>query len=276
MVKIGFIGAGKIGVSLGKYFKENGLDVIGVYSRNEASAKVGAALIGVDHFETAEALISKSDILFLTVSDQAIKEVWETISKFDIKDKIICHCSGALSSCVFDGIGQLGAWGYSLHPAMAISHKEAHKELENAPFTLEGAAEKLDIVETLIGSLGNPVHHLTAENKPLYHCAAVFSSNFMTALTQISMDLLDKCGVDDPSIFIPLMSASAKNILGKGPVNALTGPVERGDVETVAKHLSALDSDEKKIYTSLSKKLIEIAEIKNPQRDYNDLKIMID
>jgi len=94
-VKIGFIGAGKIGVSLGKYFKENDLDVIGVYSRNEASAKVGAALMGVDHFDELETLTSKSDLLFLTVSDQAIKDVWETISKLDIKGKIICHCSGA-------------------------------------------------------------------------------------------------------------------------------------------------------------------------------------
>ena len=65
MVKIGFIGAGKVGVSLGRYFKENGLNVIGVHSRNEAPAKVGATLIGVDHFEIMEALTQENDILLL-------------------------------------------------------------------------------------------------------------------------------------------------------------------------------------------------------------------
>ena len=278
-MKIGMIGAGKVGVSLGKYFKEKGLDVIGIYSRSERSAEIGATLMRVNnYFSQLKELVLESDVLFLTVSDKAIKEVWAQVSRFDLRDKIVCHCSGALSSCVFEHIRQLGSWGYSVHPVMTISHKEAYRALENAPFTLEGDEEKYDIIKGLLESLGNPVYELASENKSLYHCAAVFSSNFMVALAQVGMDLLGKCGFDgrEREIFFPLMSMSVENVLKEGTVGALTGPVERCDVETIGKHLSGLNGEEKDLYQLLSKVLVGIAEVKNPHLNYEGLKTIID
>ena len=274
-MKLGIIGAGKVGVSLGKYFKEHCFDVVGIYSRSPISAKEGAKLIETKYFENVKELVVGSDILFLTVSDQSIKEVWNTVNKFDIRGKIICHCSGALSSDIFTGIEALGAWGYSLHPILSINDKAtSYKEMKHCHFTLEGSGEKLSTIQRLIEKLGNKVFILDKENKARYHCAAIFSSNFMVALAQISMEVLGKCGFsnEDKQIFLPLMTVSIKNIIETGTAGALTGPVERNDMETVVSHLSCLDEDEKKIYTLLSQKLIDIAETKHPKRNYESLK----
>lgn len=276
-MKIGIIGAGKVGVSLGRHFKKHDLNVVGIYSRKEASAQKGADLMAVTCFEGLKEIVLESEMLFLTVPDSAIEPVWDEISQFDLKGKIICHCSGALSSHVFQGIEQLGSWGYAAHPAMTISHKEAEDAFQKAPIVLEGAIEKWTVVRAFFEALGHPVIRLAAVHKSLYHCAAVFSSNFVVALAKISMDLLAKCGFSEHErpLFLPLMLRSVENIHHHGTTNALTGPVERGDVATIVKHLTMLETEHEQMYQLLSQTLIEIAEIKNPNQDYKELQEML-
>jgi len=277
-MKIGFIGAGKVGFSLGKYFKNNNLNVIGIYSRNYINGEEASKFIDIKHFYTIEEIVSKCDIIFLTVSDKSIVEVWNKIKELNINNKIICHCSGALSSSVFKDIEHLGAWGYSLHPVISINSKlESYKNLKDTYFTLEGSTAKLNIIKGLIKQLDNKLIEITQENKNLYHCAAVFSSNFIVALAQISIDLLKRCGFkeEDCSILFPLMESSIKNIMNDGTVNALTGPIERCDIETVNKHLLCINYNEKKMYKLLSKELVKLAAIKNPNINYDRLKTII-
>jgi len=275
---IGFIGAGKVGKALGKYFKLNGLDIVGFYDIDSKASKNASELVGVNFFAELQNLVFKSEILFLTVSDKAIEAVWSEIAKFDLDGKIIIHCSGALSSRIFAGIDELGAFGYSLHPVMTINDSpDSYQSLASAHFTLEGSHGKLDVVREFIATFGNSVHVIDAENKSLYHCAAVFSSNFMLAVAEISMKLLERCGFDDEGqkILFPLMETSIKNVMNEGTTMALTGPVERGDTSTIEKHLNVLNQNEKQLYSLLSQTLIEIAEAKNPKVDYEILKKVV-
>ena len=271
-MRIGIIGAGKVGVSLGLYLAKK-MTIIGLYDVNQTAAQNGASLIKTDCFSNLETLVETSDLLFLTVTDDAIKPVWEQILAFNMAGKIICHCSGALTSEVFVGIEERGAYGYSVHPAMTISHHSAVAEIAVAPIVIEGGEERLDEVASLFRTMGNTIHLLRAEHKVRYHAAAVFASNFIVALAQISTELLAECGFDEDGqqIFLPLMQASTHNIVKNGLVNALTGPVERGDLATIEKHLTDLSGDNLELYRLLSEKITKVASTKNPERNYADL-----
>jgi predicted short-subunit dehydrogenase-like oxidoreductase (DUF2520 family) len=278
-IKIGFIGAGKVGFSLGKYFCEHGLNVIGYYSRNPQSALQAAEFTGTRCFSDIESIVEASDTLFLTVPDGTIKEIWDYIDKLYIKNKIICHCSGSLSSSVFSNIDNHDAYGYSIHPLLGISDKlNSYKELSCAFFTLEGSQGRLQEMQMIIKGLGNSAQVILPENKEIYHSAAVFASNLMVALAQTSIDLLKNCGFDEQDAGLalyPLMLGNMKNIVKQGTVGALTGPVERCDIETIARNMSCLDGRDKQLYKLLSKKLIDIAKMKNPNCNYSQLEVMM-
>ena len=100
-MRAGFIGAGKVGFSLGRYLAEGGVTVTGYYSRNSRSARKAAEFTGTDHYEDLGAITADSDTLFITVPDGAISGVWDRLRDMPIKDKNICHCSGSVSSTVF-------------------------------------------------------------------------------------------------------------------------------------------------------------------------------
>ena len=100
-MKFGFIGAGKVGFSLGKYLKENNIDLNGYYSKSKHSAKEAAIFTGTKKYDNLEMLIEDSDAIFITTPDGEIQGVWNKINRLSIKDKLICHCSGSISSEIF-------------------------------------------------------------------------------------------------------------------------------------------------------------------------------
>jgi predicted short-subunit dehydrogenase-like oxidoreductase (DUF2520 family) len=232
------------------------------------------------YFNDIESIVEASDTLFLTVPDGTIKELWDYIGRLSIGNKIICHCSGSLSSAVFSEINNHNAYGYSIHPLFGISNKlDSYKELSHAFFTLEGSEGHLYEMKMLLERLGNSVQIISSENKPVYHSAAVFASNFMIALAQTGIDLFKSCGFDEENARIalyPLMYGNMQNIVKQGTTQALTGPIERCDIETVASHLSCLNETEKQLYILLSKKLIAIAKRKNPNNSYAELEMMME
>ena len=276
-MKIGFIGGGKLGTALGRYFIEHSLDVIGYASKTRQSSLLAADFTNTKVMDIKN-IIKDSQIIFLTVTDGAIEVVWNEVSKYNINGKIICHCSGALSSSVFKGIDDHGAKGASLHPFIAISNKESYKELKNASFTVEGNEETLFIIKKLLEPLDNKIYSISKENKILYHTSAVIASNFVVVLAQLSIELMEICEYNDKESLIKLIESSVINLKG-GVINALTGPIERGDKDTITKHIEALnkfeDSSFKNIYTQMSKKLVEIAKKKNPNTNYEDIEDLL-
>ena len=268
-MKVGFVGAGKVGFSLGRYLAEHGVELAGYASRSLDSACEAAEFAGGRAFATAAGLAAASDLVFLTVPDDAIGSAWLELADaaragmFDLDGKIVCHCSGALSSEVLDGIAELGAFGYSVHPLFAINSKlESYRELARAPFTIEGAPECLDGVVSLFRALGNDVHVIEPGQKARYHAAAVMASNLVVGLVHMAAAELEKCGFapgEAEAVLRPLFAANAVHIVEDGVADALTGPAARGDMATIARHLDVLEGDAREVYRIITDDLLEIA-----------------
>ena len=262
----------------------NGITVSGYYSRNIDSAREAADFTHTDFFKNISEIVEKSDIIFLTVPDGAIEDVWKSLKQYSLENKYICHCSGAMSSAVFSGIDKCKAYGYSVHPLLAVCDKlQSYRDLSKAFFTIEysneKSFEKLDVIRNMITELGNQVMVIKDNQKTKYHAAAVFASNLVVSLVYEAAKLLQDCGFseeDSRKALMPLFLNNCENISEKGPVMALTGPVERADDGTVRKHLSVLNQEESYIYAGLSKVLTEIASKKNPERDYEKIKKLLE
>ncbi|HKK96066.1 MAG TPA: Rossmann-like and DUF2520 domain-containing protein [Anaerovoracaceae bacterium] len=278
-MNVGFIGAGKVGFSLGKLFVNNSIKVTGYKSKSIESAIKAADFTKTESFATIEAIVKKSDIIFITVPDGEILSVWNHIKELPVKEKIICHCSGCLTSIIFDGINEAGAYGYSIHPFFPIRDKwHSYMELSEATFTIEGAFFHLETVKTLLEKITPNVQIIENDNKDIYHAAAVFSSNLAISLWSISKNMLMDCGFSEElaeKTMAPLFLSNTENLCKYGDVNSLTGPIERADIETIEKHLNCIEGDYLQVYSLLSKELIKVAEKKNPNREYKKLKELI-
>lgn len=284
--RIGFIGAGKVGFTLGKHFSSHGLTLSGYSSRNLDHAREAAGFCGTRAFEDAKDVVAASDIVFLTVPDGAIEDVWHELrshaqasSAGFLDQKVICHCSGALPSTALDGASDCGAFAVSIHPLFAVSNKyESYKAIPEAVFSLEGDAYAVGLAESLLDACGNIHQEIQAESKTAYHAAAVFASNLVVGLAHCSMEILKSCGFSDESAWkalAPLFLDNAKSVAARGPVDALTGPIERNDVETVRKHRSALDGIHADVYQDVSKVLVEVARRKHPDRNHEELEHLL-
>lgn len=277
-MKFGFIGAGKVGFSMGKYLTEREVHVSGYYSRNFQSSKEAAIFTNTKYYQSISEIVEESDTLFLTVPDKNIREVYSEIIQSDIRGKCLVHCSGALSSEIFSSINERGARGCSIHPICAVSDKlTGYRELSKAYFTIEG--EHVTDLAEMFRSFGNVVEEISAQQKVKYHAAAVFASNLVVGLYQAATELLQDCGLSTDfakNALSSLFLGNAECIATVGTVAALTGPIERADLETVKKHLEVLKGEERKMYCLLSHYVLTVAEMKNPDRDYKQMKILLE
>lgn len=283
-MKIGFIGAGKAGCSLGKYLSGKAtqaqIQVSGYYSLIEEEARWAAAFTNSMYFESIEEVIVASDTIIVSTPDGAIKNVWETIKKDNIKGKVFCHLSGSLSSDVFSGIEEYGAYSISIHPMFAFSDKESvYTQLKDVRFTLEGDCYAVSLWKNVFVKLGNEVIEISKDVKPKYHAAASMLSNHVVAVLNAGYHLLAECGFSDEEarqFSKMLVSNNIEHVMDKGCVDALTGPIERGDVVTVKKHLEVIGKDIEDLYRTCGLELVKIAKMKNPNRNYVEIEEVLD
>ena len=290
-MRIGFIGAGKVGCALGAHLrKSTTVDVSGYYSRSSASARsaadalnadTGDASIPVAAFPSLASAVELSDMLVVTTPDDAIAGVWQALLGLPddaVGGMAIGHCSGCLSSRVFDGADQAGVSAFSMHPMQAVSERfpaDGRDQLDGAFFALEGDTRVTEAMSQLLTSLGNPNRTIAAGDKPRYHAAAVMASNLPIALWNQAVETLRSCGFTEPDArkaLSAMIRHNADSFCERGAKAALTGPVERADVGTVEAHLSALPPDASALYLQLSRALAGIAAAKNPNRDYAGLR----
>ena len=249
---IGFIGAGKAGCSLARYFKGRGIGVSGFYSRHAPDEDF-------EFYDSALELIFKSDIIFITVTDTAIKDVWNGLDKTALENKIVCHCSGSLTSDIFEGADKDKVC--SVHPMLAFNSTRVPQErVSRAFFTLEGGKTAVKEISRILDKCENKYKIIDAQDKVKYHAAACFASNFAVAVSAEAFSLMEECGFAEDearAAMAPLIMGNAQNICKNGVKGALTGPVARGDGITVKKHLSALEGRRREIYRLLSMVLAE-------------------
>ena len=277
VTKVGFVGAGRVGCSLGKYLSAY-QEIVGYYSRTSQSAIKAAEFTKSDYFKNLETLISESDTVFITVPDDAIGQVWEQIKHMPIAGKLICHCSGSLSSKIFSDIEETGATGFSVHPLLAVSDRyNSYQEISNALFTIEGEKDTA-VIKALLEDAGLTVVEISGEIKTKYHASAVFASNLVVGVLDAAFNELKACGFSDElsrKALKPLIMGNVEKVLDVGTKDALTGPVARNDVGTVKRHLSAIQGEDKESYVALSKRVLMVAKEKNPQCDYKALEDLL-
>ncbi|SEP93217.1 Predicted oxidoreductase, contains short-chain dehydrogenase (SDR) and DUF2520 domains [Lachnospiraceae bacterium NE2001] len=274
-MRIGFIGAGRVGFTMGKYLKLSGLEVTGYYSRNPKHAEEAATFTDTSFYKDAYKLIDESDAIILTVSDGAISEVFSEIKSYaGLAGKIVCHTSGSLASSVFTDT-EYQVYGYSIHPIYAISDRyESYKEFSNAYLTIEGDEKYLDELTLLLRGAGLKIAKMSGDEKTRYHAACVMASNLVCGMYGAAVGTLISCGFDKDtaeSMLSELFKANALGIVEKGLTNQLTGPIDRNDVSTVTAHLATLDAEQKKLYVEASKQVLSIAKEKNPDTDYTEM-----
>lgn len=282
-MKIGFVGAGRAGCSLGKYFTTKAaqadVTVTGYNSIVEEEARWAAKFTGSSVFERIEDVIAASDAIILSTPDGAIKKVWDTIDKKNLTGKMICHLSGSLSSDVFSGIDTYGGYAISIHPMFAFSNKDSvYQQLDSVSFTLEGHPYAVNVWQQLLDALGNRSVVIDQAKKPKYHAAASILSNQVIAVLATGYELLEECGFSEQearTFSAALVRDNVEHVIADGCVSALTGPIERGDVGTVKKHLQELNDTQKEMYRVCGSKLLELAGYKNPQTDYAALKSVL-
>lgn len=241
---IAFIGAGKVGVALGIYFKDNGFEVSGYLSRSLDSAKRAAEYTNSVAYNSMANLLNDSDIVWITTPDGQIEDVANEIAKHPVADdnpKLILHASGALSAQVLAVAKQAGYRTAVAHPLMAFGNPMvASKELHRVWFAVE---EEEEGISKLLRDCGNNTFEVATELKPLYHAAACVLSNYMVTLVNAAQQIFEKSGLPKQHLANatrPLIDSVIENLAMQAPKDALTGPIKRGDKETVQLHLDVM------------------------------------
>ena len=264
-MKIGIIGAGKVGISLGYVLRSNGVHVVGISDTSlEALAKarefLGAdTLYALDNVE----IVDTCDVIAIAVQDRLIGDAARSVADRagDIRGKLFFHTSGADPSSVLSPLEARGARVGSLHPLQTFPDIESAIDvLPDTSIFIEGDDKARQVLHFLGENLGAKVYVVSGEDKVYYHLAAVFVCNLVSALMQAGTGAMKRIDVDfEP--FMPIIRATMKNIETKGPVGALTGPIVRGDDKTVAAHLKAMADMplHKEIYLALSKMAFRMA-----------------
>jgi predicted short-subunit dehydrogenase-like oxidoreductase (DUF2520 family) len=247
ILRCSFIGAGKVGTSFGVYLKNNGFLIHGYYSRNYIDSLQSAKLTKSKAESDIGLLVDNSDIIFITTRDDEIINVCIKI----IEEKIICnnkifvHMSGGLTSQILELLKKQGSFVFSLHPMQAFADiDKSVSDLKNTFFSIEGSEEKIQILEDMLFKMGNKYIKLEKDQKILYHAGACVISNYMVSLIDYGLSLFETVGLNRENCFesiYPLVKGNIENIRELGITKALTGPIVRGDIETVKSHIKALE-----------------------------------
>ncbi|MBI2955589.1 MAG: DUF2520 domain-containing protein [Chloroflexi bacterium] len=242
-ISIGFIGAGTVGTALGVTLSRRGYRVAAVNSRTTASAERFAHRVGgVSVCQTAQQVTELSNLVFVTTPDDAIAGVVREITwKTGLS---VVHCNGSSSIDILEHARQQGAAVGAFHPLQSFaSVEQAIENLPGSTFALEGEEPLLSELVALASTLDGVPVVLKPGEKVLYHAAAVIVSNYAVALMKMANDLWQGFGVDDHTAtkaLLPLLRGTVNNIATVGLPNCLTGPIARGDIGTVEKHVRAL------------------------------------
>ena len=249
------IGPGKVGRALGVLAARGGWPVAAVGGRNRQRAAKAAAAISPDVQVGSPAEVAAAGrLILLTVSDDAVRSVCEQLAAAGAfaSGAIVAHCCGALDSEVLASAkDKCGCLVASCHPLQTFPTVEAAMDrLAGAYFFCEGDEAALAVLDELVELIGGVAVRIPpgGDRKALYHAGAVMACNSVTALMDAAKALLvEQAGIDGDvagQALAILMRATVENIAAMGPEAALTGPVARGDVDTVRRHLEAFsDTD---------------------------------
>jgi predicted short-subunit dehydrogenase-like oxidoreductase (DUF2520 family) len=241
---IGFIGAGTVGTALAVRLSGSGYRVVAAASRSKSSAdRLAATVPGCTSHDTKQAVADAADLVFITTPDDAIAQVAAELVWHP--GQSVVHCSGADSLGSLEPARQAGAQTGGFHPLQTFaSVTHAVENLPGSTFGIEAEGELFDLLEQMASALECSSVKLRAKDKVLYHAAAVLACNYLVTLAKMATDLWEGFDVSTPEAtraLMPLLRGTLNNIENVGLPDCLTGPVARGDLGTIRKHLAALE-----------------------------------
>ncbi|MDD4801773.1 MAG: DUF2520 domain-containing protein [Syntrophomonas sp.] len=258
--KIGIIGAGVVGTALGVVLSAKGYEITGVYDIRSESTRQLVERIGCTEYVDPQDVAHSADILFITSNDTAIQGIVDLLADCHAfrQGQAIVHVSGALSSEILDRAKESGAYVLSVHPLQSFADLDgAIKNLPGSVFSIEGDKAAYNVAVCIVETLGGEYFFIDRNAKALYHAGACVVSNYLVTVLDLGMKLLKSTGVP-PSMaaraLLPLVRGTVNNVENIGIPNALTGPIARGDVSTVLKHLDCMEEmapELVKLYTLL-------------------------
>jgi len=243
MTRIGVVGAGRVGAVLAAALRAAGHEISAVAGESAASrTRIETLLPGI-HVDKPTAVSRSCDLLLLTVPDDMLANVVTMLAASGAirPGQRVVHTSGKHGLAVLAPAVEAGAEVLAMHPAMTFTGTDVDlARLPGCVFGVTATASTRPLAEGLVADLGGRVVWVAEEHRTLYHAGLAHGANHLVTLVSQAMDLLRASGASDPAgILRPLMNAALDNALSYGDA-ALTGPIVRGDVETVRAHLAEI------------------------------------
>jgi predicted short-subunit dehydrogenase-like oxidoreductase (DUF2520 family) len=243
---ITLIGAGNLAQALGPALKAAGYAIDFVAARETASSRRRAAMLArllEARTQSLDDASPTSDILWICHTDDALAETAKLLArKTGWSGKIVLHSSGALSSDVLSPLKRKGASTASLHPMMTFV-PGATPRMEEVPFAVEGDSQAVAVARKIVRDLGAESFPIKKAAKPLYHALGSFSSPLIVAALVTAERVGRGAGLSATQtrrVMAPILRQTMKNYAERGAAAAFSGPIKRGDLNTVLRHLKEL------------------------------------
>jgi predicted short-subunit dehydrogenase-like oxidoreductase (DUF2520 family) len=242
-LRVGVVGAGRAGTALAAALRRAGHEVVAASAVSEASVRrIRRDLPGTSIKQPAE-VVSAADLVLLTVPDDVLPGLVSGLAATgaELEGRLVAHASGRHGLAVLDPAVRAGALPLALHPVMTFTGRpDDIDKLTGITFGVTAPDSLQPVAEALVLEMGGEPVFIAEQYRDLYHAALASVANHMVTLVVEAADLLRQVGVGNPARMLgPLLSAALDNSLRLGDA-ALTGPVARGDAETVAAHIEAL------------------------------------
>ncbi|MEO5799532.1 MAG: Rossmann-like and DUF2520 domain-containing protein [Gemmatimonadales bacterium] len=257
---VAVVGTGRVGLMLARALGLSGREVR-LLARSPRAVPTGFPQVETDWHSG----LAASRLVIIAVPDDVIGSVAARLATSAILGPgyVVMHTSGLHGEAALSPLRDSGAALGSLHPLQAIAEGQLDPAiLRGTPAIVEGDLRAVTVARELAESFGmSPVLELTAAGKVSYHAGAVIASNYLVVLVELAERLARAGGAGEGAdqLFQPIMRRTLANIAAQGSVAALTGPIRRGDVGTVAAHLAVLQGNEREIYIALGREALDIA-----------------
>jgi predicted short-subunit dehydrogenase-like oxidoreductase (DUF2520 family) len=240
MARIGVVGAGRVGAVLSAALREAGHEVVAAAAESDASLHRAETLLPGVRVAKPTDVARSCDLLLLTVPDDMLENVaTQLVGAGAVREgQVVCHTSGRHGLAVLATVAEVGARPIAMHPAMTFTGTAIDLDrLEGCVFGITAGDAERAYAEALVADLGGVPMFVSESKRTLYHAGLAHGANHLVTLVSQAMELLAASGAEDPAATLrPLLSAALDNALEQGDA-ALTGPIVRGDVNTVRAHL---------------------------------------
>ncbi len=253
-LRVAIIGAGKVGTVLGRVLVEEGARITAVVSRSRGPARAAASYLRCRIFsDDTGAIPADTDIVYIAVPHDAVAGVASALASsptLEFGRLAAAHASGMLSASVLFPLERRGATVFSFHPLQTFPRDFSPKRIVPSArgiwYGVDGTPAALVRARKFARALKGHVIEIPPAHRELYHAACVVASNHLTALLSVIGGMYAAVTGEDRRAlepFRPIIESTIRNVFATGPAAALSGPVARGGVETVAKHLEAVRTD---------------------------------